>query len=145
MGWSLRVSAWAVTTMVLVFGASGYGEKSNAADQLAGTVGSAAPVLEVARPTDEGLPGGYVIPQYIYDAGDPKTCSMWIRERYPEFYGRQGGSLVQAAGQHPVRYHEMIRASRTRRQVCADDVERPADNIGTASSERNPENQTPTP
>ena len=156
--------------MTLLPGVSGCGENGNAADHAAGTTGSAAPDLEVAPPTreevllvqrmrnasvdeikaymreclDEGLPEDYVIPQYVYDAGDPKTCSTWIGERYPEFYGLQGMNLVQAAGKHPVRYRELIRVSRAMRKVYADHMKPPADGAAT-SNEQNPENQTRTP
>jgi hypothetical protein len=75
---------------------------------------------------DEPLPEDYVIPQYVYEAGDPATCSAWIGERYPEFHGKQGSSLIDAVGREPVRYRELIRVSKAMRMVYAGHLNTPA-------------------
>lgn len=66
------------------------------------------------------LPEDYAIPQDIIDAGHPRLAADVIAERYPEFSGREGMSLLQAVREDPVRYREAVLESKAMRKVYQD-------------------------
>ncbi len=66
------------------------------------------------------LPDDYIIPQDIIDAGHPRLAADVIADRYPEFSGRDGMSLVQAVRADPVLYRQVVMESKAMRKVYKD-------------------------
>ena len=66
------------------------------------------------------LPPDFVVPQDIVDAGHPKLAAEVIADRYPEFSGREGMSLVEAVRANPVLYRQVVMESKAMRQVYKD-------------------------
>lgn len=66
------------------------------------------------------LPEDFIIPQDIIDAGHPRLAADVIADRYPEFNGRDGMSLVQAVRANPVLYRQVVMESKAMRKVYKD-------------------------
>lgn len=66
---------------------------------------------------ERGLPDNYEFPEFLLTAGSAKESAKRIGDRYPEFYGKGGNALIEAAAKYPVKYMAMIEESLAYRQL----------------------------
>ncbi len=65
----------------------------------------------------EELPADYTIPEPILNAADAEEATRIVGERFPQFYNKQGKSLIEATGKDPLGFRAMILESRAVRKI----------------------------